>query len=251
MLIVQKFGGTSLMDADRIRRAAQRAIEKKEQGYRVIVVVSAQGHTTDRLVSEVYAVSSAPSGREMDVCLSTGEQISAGLMAMAIQSLGHDAISLTGWQAGIRTEDTHGNATVTELCNDRIQKELDSGKIVIVAGFQGTNAAGDITTLGRGGSDTTAVALAAFLKADLCQIYTDVDGVYDRDPRKFADAVKYSRISYDDMLALARQGAQVLHDRCVELGKRYRVPIQVLSSFRPGPGTMVTDSEDTFFPKEV
>jgi len=251
LLIVQKFGGTSLMDSDRILRAAQRAIQKKEQGYQVVVVVSAQGHTTDRLVSEVYAVSSAPSLREMDVCLSAGEQISAGLMAMAIRSLGHDAVSLTGWQAGIRTDDTHGNATVTGLCNDRIRQELDSGRIVVVAGFQGINAAGDITTLGRGGSDTTAVALAAFLKADLCQIYTDVDGVYDRDPRKFPDAVKYSQIGYDDMLTLARQGAQVLHDRCVELGKRYRVPIQVLSSFRPGPGTMVTDSEDTFFPKEA
>ena len=251
MLIVQKFGGTSLMDPHRICRAAQRAIEKKKQGYRVVVVVSAQGHTTDRLVSEVYSVSSAPSGREMDVCLSAGEQISAGLMAMAIQSLGQDAVSLTGWQAGIRTDDNHGNALVTELCSDRIRRELDAGRIVVIAGFQGINAAGDITTLGRGGSDTTAVALAAFLKADLCQIYTDVDGVYDRDPRKFADAVKYCRISYDDMLELARQGAQVLHDRCVELGKRYRVPIQVLSSFRPGPGTMVTDSEDTFFPKEV
>ena len=238
------------MDPDRIRTAAKRAIEKKEQGCKVVVVVSAQGHTTDRLVSEVYAVSSAPSGREMDVCLSAGEQISAGLMAMAIQSLGHDAISLTGWQAGIQTDDIHGNAAVMELCNDRIEQELESGRIVVTAGFQGINAAGDITTLGRGGSDTTAVALAAFLKADLCQIYTDVDGVYDLDPRKFADAQKYSRISYDHMLALARQGAQVLHDRCVELGQRYRVPIQVLSSFRPGPGTMVTDSEDIFFPKE-
>ena len=251
MLIVQKFGGTSLMDPERIRRAAQRAIEKKEKGYQVVVVVSAQGHTTDRLVSEVYAVCSEPALREMDVCLSAGEQVSAGLMAMAIRSLGHDAVSLTGWQAGIQTDGTYGNALVTGLRNDRIRQELAAGRIVVVAGFQGINAAGDITTLGRGGSDTTAVALAAFLKADLCQIYTDVDGVYDRDPRKFPDAVRFSRIGYEDMLALARQGAQVLHDRCVEMGKKYGVPIQVLSSFRPGPGTMVTDSEDTFFPKDI
>lgn len=251
MLIVQKFGGTSLMDPDRIRRAAARAMERKMQGAQVVVVVSAQGHTTDRLVSEAYAVNAAPSQREMDVCLSAGEQISAGLMAMAIQSLGQQAVSLTGWQAGVQTDDVYGNATVVGLCNDRIERELAADKIVVIAGFQGINSNGDITTLGRGGSDTTAVALAAFLKADLCQIYTDVDGVYDRDPRKFTDAVKYSRIGYDHMLALARQGAQVLHDRCVEIGKRYQVPIQVLSSFRPGPGTMVTDSEDTFFPKEA
>ena len=170
---------------------------------------------------------------------------------MAIQSLGCEAVSLTGWQAGLMTDANHCDAAVQSLESDRIVKELKLGKIVVVAGFQGINAAGDITTLGRGGSDTTAVALAAFLKADLCQIYTDVDGVYDRDPRKFPDAVKYTRIGYDDMLALARRGAQVLHDRCVELGQKYRVPIQVLSSFRPGPGTMVTDSEDTFFPKEA
>ena len=251
MLIVQKFGGTSLMDPDRIRRAAGRAAARKARGDRVVVVVSAQGHTTDRLVSQVYAVDPAPSGREMDVCLAAGEQISAGLMAMAIQSLGYEAVSLTGWQAGIMTDGTYGNAAVLGLGSDRIERELAAGRIVVIAGFQGIDDASDITTLGRGGSDTTAVALAAFLKADLCQIYTDVDGVYDRDPRKFADAVKYSRIGYEDMLALARQGAQVLHDRCVELGQRYRVPIQVLSSFRPGPGTMVTDLEDTFFPKEV
>lgn len=250
MLIIQKFGGTSLMTPDRVLTAARRAISRKLQGDRVVVVVSAQGHTTDRLVADALAIDPEPKDRELDVCLSAGEQFSAGLMAIAINSLGHDAVSLTGWQAGLMTDDTHGNALVQNLQNDRITQELDAGKIVVVAGFQGINAAGDITTLGRGGSDTTAVALAAFLKADLCQIYTDVDGVYDRDPRKFPDAVKYPRISYDDMLVLAQKGAQVLHDRCVELGKQYRVPIQVLSSFRPGAGTMVMDPADTFFPKE-
>ena len=239
MLIVQKFGGTSLMDPDRIRRAAQRAIEKKEQGYQVVVVVSAQGHTTDRLVEEVYAVSTAPSERELDVCLSAGEQISAGLMAMAIQSLGWDAVSLTGWQAGLRTDDVHGNAAVTGLYNDRISKELDSGRIVVVAGFQGINGAGDITTLGRGGSDTTAVALAAFLQADLCQIFTDVDGVYDRDPRIYPGATRFGRITYEKMLKLIEGGAQVLHDRSVEFARDYQIPIEVLSSFTGAPGTIV------------
>ncbi len=251
MLVVQKFGGTSLMDTGRILTAARRTAARKAQGDRVIVVVSAQGHTTDRLFSDALAVSHTPSAREMDVCLSAGEQISAGLMAMAIETLGYEAVSLTGWQAGLLTTGDHGNALVERLENDRITRELEAGKIVVVAGFQGINGDGDITTLGRGGSDTTAVALAAFLKADLCQIYTDVDGVYDRDPRKFPDAVKYTRIGYEEMLALSRQGAQVLHDRCVELGQKYQIPIQVLSSFRPGPGTMVTDSADTFFPKEV
>lgn len=248
MLIVQKFGGTSLMDAQRVLTAAGRAVERKRTGDQVVVVVSAQGHTTDQLVADARAIHSEESRREMDMCLSAGEQISAGLMAMAIQSLGCEAVSLTGWQAGLLTDEVHGNARILRLCNDRIERELEQGKIVVVAGFQGANAAGDITTLGRGGSDTTAVALAAYLKADLCQIYTDVDGVYDKDPRKFPDAVKYAAIGYDAMLMLARQGAQVLHDRCVELGKEYKVPIQVLSSFRPGPGTMVTDAQESYSP---
>lgn len=241
MLIVQKFGGTSLMDTQRVFTAAGRAVERKRMGDQVVVVVSAQGHTTDRLVADALAVHQEGSAREMDMCLSAGEQISAGLMAMAIDSLGCEAVSLTGWQAGILTDNTHGDARIQQLCSHRIREELDRGKIVVVAGFQGINMSGDITTLGRGGSDTTAVALAAFLKADLCQIYTDVDGVYDKDPRKFPNAVKYDVIGYDAMLLLAKQGAQVLHDRCVELGKQYKMPIQVLSSFRTGPGTMVTD----------
>ena len=241
MLLVQKFGGTSLMDTQRVMAAAQRAVAAKLRGDRVVVVVSAQGHTTDRLVAEAQAISPTGNAREMDVCLAAGEQISASLMAMAIETLGYDAISLTGWQAGLLTDGTHGNARVQSLTNHRIREELDAGKIVVVAGFQGVDSEGNITTLGRGGSDTTAVALAAFLGASLCQIYTDVDGVYDKDPRKDPSAVKYYQISYDEMLALARRGAQVLHDRCVELAKQYGVKVQVLSSFRPGEGTLVAD----------
>ena len=244
MRIVQKFGGTSLMDTQRILTAARRAVALAQRGGQVVVVVSAQRHTTDQLVAQAQEVDPRPAAREMDAYLASGEQQSAALMAMAVRTLGIEAVSLTGWQAGLLTDGVHGNARVLGLRNDRIRQELESGKVVVVAGFQGVDEAGDITTLGRGGSDTTAVALAAFLKADLCQIYTDVDGVYDRDPRKFPDAVRYPVIGYDAMLQLARQGAQVLHDRCVELGKQYRVPIQVLSSFRPGPGTMVTDGTE-------
>lgn len=239
MLIVQKFGGSSLADVPRIRRAAKRAIHASQGGNQVVVVVSAQGDTTDHLVSAAAAISTSPSKRELDAYLAAGEQMSAGLMAMALESMGHRAVSLTGWQAGIVTDGVHGDARVLGLGKDRIRRELDAGKIVVVTGFQGLNDDEDITTLGRGGSDTTAVALAAFLGADKCQIYTDVDGVYDRDPRIFPDAVRYDQIGYNEMLSLARQGAQVLHDRCVELAKEHNVQIQVLSSFRPGPGTMV------------
>ena len=237
MLIVQKFGGSSLADADRIRRAAKRAVHEVQVGNRVVVVVSAQGDTTDHLISAAGAITAAPSHRELDSYLSTGEQLSACLMAMALEEMGQSAVSLTGWQAGLLTDDVHGDARVSGLGNDRIQRELSAGKIVVVTGFQGINSAGDITTLGRGGSDTTAVALSAFLGADKCQIYTDVDGVYDKDPRIFPEAVRFHTISYDDMLALVRQGAQVLHDRSV--AKEHGVQIQVLSSFRPGPGTFV------------
>ena len=239
MLIVQKFGGSSLADARRIRRAARRAIHAAREGAQVVVVVSAQGDTTDHLVSAAAAVTNVPPEREMDAYLASGEQMSAGLMAMALEAMGQSAVSLTGWQAGLLTDDAHSDARVKGLTNDRIRRELAQGKIVVVTGFQGISVTGDITTLGRGGSDTTAVALAAFLGADKCQIYTDVDGVYDRDPRIFPDAVRYDEIDYDDMLTLARQGAQVLHDRSVELAKEHQVQIQVLSSFRPGPGTLV------------
>ena len=241
MLIVQKYGGSSLADAQRIQRAAQRVAALVREGHRLIVVVSAQGDTTDLLLQQVPKISADPSRRELDAYLSSGEQMSAALMALALEALGIPAVSLNGWQAGLMTDSVHGDARIRGLRGDRIHRELEIGNTVVVTGFQGVDAAGDITTLGRGGSDTTAVALAAFLRADRCMIYTDVDGVYDRDPRRFPDAVRYERIGYGPMLALARQGAQVLHDRCVELGQRYQVPIQVLSSFRPGEGTMVTD----------
>jgi len=239
MLIVQKFGGTSLADPACIHRAAIRAIEQKLAGHRVVMVVSAQGHTTDGLIENARQVALEPSLREKDSLLACGEQMSAALMAMKLEELGYAAVSLTGWQAGLLTDGTYGNARISGLNNDRISRELDSGKIVVVTGFQGVDEAGNITTLGRGGSDTTAVALAAFLGADRCMIYTDVDGVYDKDPRKHADAVRYDRIGYEAMLAMARGGAQVLHDRCVELAMQYHVPLVVLSSFREGPGTLV------------
>ena len=239
-LIVQKFGGSSVANTERVFNVARIISETYKQGNDVVVVLSAQGDTTDDLIAKAKEINPNASKREMDMLLSTGEQISVSLCAMALESMGFQAVSLTGWQAGLRTDDVHGDARVQALSNDRIRRELAQGKIVVVTGFQGINAAGDVTTLGRGGSDTTAVALAAFLQADRCHIYTDVDGVYDRDPRKHTDAVRYEIMDYDHMLTLARQGAQVLHDRCVELAKQYGVPIRVLSSFRPGEGTLVT-----------
>lgn len=244
MLTVLKFGGSSLTDSARILGAAARAAALVHGGSRVIVVVSAQGDTTDEMLVRAQALNPQPDPREIDAYLAAGEQMSAGLVTMAIHSLGIPAVSLTGWQAGLVTDGNHGNARILGLEGNRIRRELDRGKVVVVAGFQGVGANADVTTLGRGGSDTTAVALAAFLKADQCKIYTDVDGVYDKDPRKFPDAVKFRRIGYEKMLNLARQGAQVLHDRCVEFAKRYGVEIEVLSSFRGGPGTLVCDSEE-------
>lgn len=239
MLIVMKFGGTSLADAERLRRAADRVWKERNAGNRVVTVVSAQGDTTDRMLESAARFGGA--GRELDAYLSAGEQMSAALMAMALENVGCPSVSLTGAQAGLVTDGIYGDARILGLTGDRIQRELELGKTVVVAGFQGVDAQGNTTTLGRGGSDTTAVALAAFLKADICMIYTDVDGVYDRDPRKYPDAVKLETVGYPQMLEMARQGAQVLHDRCVELGMQYGVPIRVLSSFRPGAGTLVTD----------
>lgn len=240
MLTVMKFGGSSLADTARILGAAARVAAAVRAGDRVVTVVSARGDTTDRLMDAALAVHPHPPLRELDACLAAGEQASAGLMAMALENLGVPAVSLTGWQAGLETDGVFGNAAVTGLQNDRIRQALDRGMTVVVTGFQGVDPAGNQTTLGRGGSDTTAVALAAFLHADRCIIYTDVDGVYDRDPRKYPDAVKFDRIGYDEMLALAQSGAQVLHDRSVELARRYRVPVEVCSSFRGGSGTLVT-----------
>ena len=239
MLIVQKFGGTSLMNTDRLRTAALRVMGRAARGDRVVVVVSAQGHTTDRLIEEASAVCKDAPRREMDAYIAAGEQLSAGLMAMTLIQLGQPAVSLQGWQAGLFTDGTYGNATVLGLLSGRVRRELDSGKVVVVAGFQGINEAGDITTLGRGGSDTTAVALAAALKADRCQIFTDVDGVYDRDPRKYPGAVRFGRISYEKMMDLIENGAQVLHDRSVELARDAGIRIEVLSAFTGIPGTIV------------
>ena len=239
MLIVQKYGGSSLANAARVHAAARRVTGLAGQGAQVVVVVSAQGDTTDELITKAEFVNLHGSAREMDMCLAVGEQLSASLMAMAIGALGFPAVSLTGWQAGIQTDGVHQNARILGLSNDRIRRELEQGNIVVVAGFQGLNAKGDITTLGRGGSDTTAVALAAFFQADLCQIYTDVDGVYDRDPRQFPGATRFGRISYEKMLRLIEGGAQVLHDRSVEFARDYGIPVEVLSSFTGAPGTIV------------
>lgn len=239
MLIVQKYGGTSLGDPERVRAAAKRVTDLARQGLQVVAVVSAQGDTTDVLIEKAAQLNRRGSAREMDACLAAGEQLSASLLAMAIGAMGYPAVSLTGAQAGIHTDGNHGNARILSVDASRIRRELEGGKIVVVAGFQGVDPEGDITTLGRGGSDTTAVALAAWLKADQCQIFTDVDGVYDRDPRIFADATRFGRISYEKMLALIENGAQVLHDRSVEFAREFGIRVEVLSAFTGEPGTIV------------
>jgi len=238
-LVVQKFGGTSIADAEGINRAAGRAIRTKLAGNKVAVVVSAMGKSTDELAALAYQVTDAPPKREMDMLLATGEQVSIALMAMAMQKMGHDAISMTAGQVGLYTDSAHTKARIREINADRIFEYLHAGKIVIIAGFQGITQAGDITTLGRGGSDTTAVALAAVLGADVCEIYTDVDGIYTSDPRIVARARKLDRISYDEILELAGLGADVMHSRSIEFGKKYHVPIHVRSSFTDGQGTFI------------
>lgn len=239
MLIVQKYGGTSLGNPERVRAAAKRVTDLARQGLQVVAVVSAQGDTTDVLIEKAAQLNRRGSAREMDACLAAGEQLSASLLAMAVGAMGYPAVSLTGAQAGIHTDGNHGNARILSVDTSRIRRELEGGKIVVVAGFQGVDPEGDITTLGRGGSDTTAVALAAWLKADQCQIFTDVDGVYDRDPRIFADATRFGRISYEKMLALIENGAQVLHDRSVEFAREFGIRVEVLSAFTGEPGTIV------------
>ena len=240
-LIVQKFGGSSVADADRVRNVARIVTETYRKGHSVVVVLSAQGDTTDELIEKARAIHPGASKREMDMLLATGEQISISLCAMAIERMGYQAISLTGWQAGILTDSAYSAARIKRIRTERIQKELDKRKIVLVAGFQGINRYDDITTLGRGGSDTSAVALAAALHADLCQIYTDVDGVYTADPRTVKGARKLEEITFDEMLELASLGAQVLHNRSVEMAKRYDVNMEVLSSFSGAPGTKVKE----------
>ena len=239
MLVVQKYGGTSVENPQRLYAAARRAVDTAREGNEVVLVVSAQGQTTDELIAAAKQVNQQASFRELDAYMASGEQMSAALLAMAIGALGYEAVSLTGWQAGIQTDGIYGDAQITGLCNNRIRQELDQGKIVVIAGFQGIAPNGDITTLGRGGSDTTAVALAGLLNADVCKIYTDVDGVYDKDPRKHADAVRFERIGYDRMLELIRCGAQVLHDRSVERAREYGIALEVLSAFTGLPGTLV------------
>jgi aspartate kinase len=240
-IIVQKFGGTSVADAPRIHLAARRAVRALLDGNQVVMVVSAMGNTTDRLAQLAYQVSRRPSKRELDMLLATGEQVSIALVAMAIQEAGYEAISLTGAQVGLLTDSAHTAARIQSIDTARIRRLLDQGRIVIVAGFQGVDRDFNITTLGRGGSDTTAVALAAALRAQACEIYTDVDGVYTADPRLVPAARKLERISCDEMLELASRGAQVMHARSIELGKKFGVPIHVQSSLTDSPGTIIMD----------
>jgi aspartate kinase len=239
-LIVQKFGGSSVADAEGLKRVASRIVATKKSGHQVVVVVSAMGDTTDELIELANQVSPLPNGRELDMLLTAGERISMALLAMAISNLGHEARSFTGSQAGIITTSTHGKARVIDVTPGRIQEALKEGAIAIVAGFQGVSQdTNDVTTLGRGGSDTTAVALAAALDADVCEIYTDVDGIFSADPRVVPEARKLSTVTYDEMLELAASGAKVLHLRCVEYARRYELPIHVRSSFSNKEGTWV------------
>ena len=240
-LIVQKFGGSSVRDAQRIMNVAGIIAETYRAGNQVLVVLSAQGDTTDDLIDKAKEINPKASKREMDMLLSTGEQISIALCAMALEGMGLPVISLAAWQVGIHTSSAYSDARIKKIDQERIRQELDKNKIVLVAGFQGVNRFGDVTTLGRGGSDTSAVALAAAFHADLCQIYTDVDGVYTTDPRIAPGARKLQEITYDEMLELASQGAQVLHNRSVELAKKYNVNMEVVSSLERKPGTKVKE----------
>ena len=239
-LIVQKYGGSSVADAEGLKRVAGRIVATKKAGHQVVVVVSAMGDTTDELIDLANQVSPMPSGRELDMLLTAGERISMALLAMAIGKLGHEAMSFTGSQAGVITDSTHGKARIIDVTPGRIREAINGGHIAIVAGFQGVSQdTNDITTLGRGGSDTTAVALAAALDADVCEIYTDVDGVYSADPRVVPTARKLTTVTYEEMLELAASGAKVLHLRCVEYARRYNLPIHVRSSFSNLEGTWI------------
>jgi aspartate kinase len=238
-LIVQKYGGSSVADAEKIKNVARRIVATKDAGNEVVVVVSAMGENTDNLLKLAYQLTSHPADRELDLLLSTGEVVSSTLLAMALEEMGYEAISLTGAQAGIRTDAVYSQARIVGIDPERIVNELDKGNIVIVAGFQGITEGMDITTLGRGGSDTTAVALAASLAAEVCEIYTDVEGVYTADPRLVPEARKVDEISYEEMLELASYGAKVMHPRAVELGELFHIPIRVASSFSQNPGTLI------------
>lgn len=243
--IVMKFGGTSVADAERLKRAAGRIVAKREEGFRVVAVLSARGHETDRLIADAFEVSDAPDPREMDMLLSTGERVSCALCAMAINDLGHRAISLTGSQAGIVTDTSHTKARILDVRADRIMDALDEDAIVLVAGFQGVSTSKDVTTLGRGGSDTTAVALAAAVGAEVCEIYTDVPGVFSADPRIVPDARKLDVVSFEEMLEMSASGAGVLQLRSVEYARNHGVRIHVRSSFDDRPGTIVVSERET------
>lgn len=240
-LYVMKFGGSSVGDIERMKRVAKRIVEKKQEGHQCVVVVSAMGDTTDELIDQSKSLNENPPAREMDMLLTTGEQISVALLSMAVHQLGHQAMSMTGWQAGFRTDGTYGRARIVDIQSERVKNALQEGQIVIVAGFQGMSEVGEITTLGRGGSDTTAVALAAAIQADVCEIYTDVDGIYSTDPRIVNCARKLKEISYDEMLELANLGAAVLHPRAVEYAKHNSVCLVVRSSFNYNEGTIVKE----------
>lgn len=242
-IIVQKFGGSSVANSERIKNVAKRVVKYKRNGYNMVVVVSALGDTTDELIELAKSITDNPPAREMDMLMATGEQVSSALLAMAIQELGEEAISFTGSQVGIRTDSTHTKARIIDIETKRILEELKNKKIVIVAGFQGTSDANDITTLGRGGSDMTAVALAKVLKSEICEIYTDVDGIYTTDPRIVKDARKLDKISYEEMLEMASLGAQVMQPRSIEAAGKYDIELHVRSSFNENPGTIICKEE--------
>ena len=243
-LIVQKYGGSSVADAESMKRVASRIVATKKEGHRVVVVVSAMGDTTDELIDLANQITPIPGGRELDMLLTAGERISMALLAMAIKNLGHEALSFTGSQAGVITDSTHGKARIIDVTPSRIREAIDEGAIAIVAGFQGISQdTKDVTTLGRGGSDTTAVALAAALEADVCEIYTDVDGVFSADPRIVPSARKLKSVTYEEMLELAASGAKVLHLRCVEYARRFELPIHVRSSFSNLEGTWIVKDQ--------
>lgn len=244
MLIVQKYGGTSVANVERIKAVAERVLRAVNQGNKVVVVVSAMAGETDKLINLAYQVSSNPSEREMDLLLSSGERITSALTAMAIEELGHKAVALTGRQMGIVTDTVHTKAKIEKITAERAKKALDDGYVVVVAGFQGITEGEDVTTLGRGGSDLSAVAIASALNADLCEIYTDVDGVYTADPRIVPEAKKMDKISYEEMLELASLGSKVLQTRSVEFAMKYNVPVVVRSSFNDNPGTLVTKEDE-------
>ena len=245
-IVVLKFGGSSVADNEKLKLVAKKIINIYNKKNKVIVIVSAQGKTTDKLISEAKELSNIPDERELDVLLSTGEQITMAKLSILLNELGYKTISLTGWQAGIYTDRSNQNSKIIDIDTTRIKKELNNGKIVIIAGFQGINEKLDITTLGRGGSDTTAVAIAAAIKAKECYIFSDVDGVYTADPKVLQNAKKLKQVSYDEMLEISNEGAKVLHNRCVDLGKKYNIPIITESTFNKNIGTLIDDKmEDT------